>query len=138
VFSLSPVLNILTVPKVGLQTNLKHSNEMELSFLSNDLFKFCSYDDETHENNYFISSTVVSERHGEELDMPTNFSSKDEEEYLAYSSEDYSDARRQNDKNKMSRKQVKGSKNAQVRKFASPKTDKEVVETQKSGITERH
>ena len=110
----------------GHQSNLEHSNglkrmeEQFLNFLSDDLLKFCS-----HEDNYFVSSAAVSE----ELDALTNLSSKDVEEYFAECSEDYSDAKRENDKSK-----IKASKNTQVRKFALPKTDDEVVEARKSGI----
>jgi len=94
--------------------------EQFLNFLSDDLLKFCS-----HEDNYFGSSAAVSE----ELDALTNLSSKDVEEYFAECSEDYSDAKRENDKSK-----IKASKNTQVRKFALPKTDDKVVEARKSGI----
>ena len=52
--------------------------EQFLNFLSDELLKFCSYG--THENNYSAGSAAVSQ----ELDLLTNLSSKESEEYFAF------------------------------------------------------
>ena len=105
-------------------------------FLSEELLDFCSYG--THENIYMGASGIY-----DDLDMLTNQSSKEINEYFSQYSEDYCSTNKPTNTKCMSKILGKNSSktnalaqmsNKSTRNFAMPRTDNEVTETWKTGV----